>query len=403
MRRAFMTIVTMSVEDSRALQEALETEQEQGTAAEDVDRDAVAASIEGDTGTNTAAETGREEASDDTGEPDEDDEEETRSPIALRPRVILEADTAPSIQAMVDQARLDGGDVRSIFDGLVAPADGPGIAQRLEMVISDLPVPEAMLGAAAWGLEPTAAMLDLYTVVEPQQLVEEGGVRSVFELRPDGARERIIQGYGLTPIIDLDLAEPGVIPDGPATGWTLWWRPLYIEEAQQRELGFVFDPDDRPDLLLEAVPLMRGLTKARWTFTAISDEEDNATAARYTQFRTLTVEDVPGYVEFELETNTGVYANWMFEVVAAPAYEFEVDAEDALAAGGTQNAANGEGGDAVAGATGGAGGALGGSGVRIQGGSNGQPLSIDIQDPRARTASPGNANRSTGELTEGGR
>jgi prepilin-type N-terminal cleavage/methylation domain-containing protein len=229
-----------------------------------------------------------------------------------RPRFLLEFDGAPSLGAMRSNAALDGA---TLYD----PA-GYGLGpQRLELVLPDKPVPESMrLFPAAWVRAPTDDLLRAFDPSGVQRPSTELGLRGCFELRPDGARERVMEGLGLVPATGLRPRPRTPAARVPPEGWTLWWRPVYGEEYWARQRGEAFDIDLRPILLAEAVPLVRGIRRLRWTaFAAEPDPDDPQAPAiveRWPRYDATTVEEIPGYVELEIETTTGTYANWMFEM-----------------------------------------------------------------------------------------
>ncbi len=248
------------------------------------------------------------------------DDGEAPEPMPV-PRFIIEADPSPALEPMLVAAASDG------FP--LPPVSGTDIPrpQRLEMVLASPPVPQGLSEAGAlaqtgWALVSQAdAQLDATAGVAEANERTDPGYRSVFELRPDGYRERIIAGLGITGAASIP-ANFGRGDDGrlelprrlrqPARGWTLWWRPVYEEERAARDAGLPFDADNRPELLAEAVPLVRTLVECR--FSAFALDRDAGAGNRFTQFSAWASEDLPGYVEVEARTANGRYANWMFEV-----------------------------------------------------------------------------------------
>ncbi len=229
-----------------------------------------------------------------------------------RPRLVLEFDRAQSINAMRQTAMLDGA---TLYD----PA-GYGMGpQRLELVLPDKPVPESMrLFPAAWSTRPTDDVIEVFDPSGVERPEQENGVRGCFELRPDGARERVMEGYGFVPATGLRPPPQTPAARVPAQGWTLWWRPVYGEEYQARQNQEPFDIDLRPQLLAEAVPLVRGIRRLRCTAFAAEENTEDPTAPaiveRWPEYESTTVEDLPGYIEMEIETVSGTYSNWMFEM-----------------------------------------------------------------------------------------
>jgi len=244
----------------------------------------------------------------------EADGEVTEAELAAmpRPRLILEFDDAASVSTMMLYASLDG--VR-----LADPAGYGYGPQRLEVVLPDKPVPESMrLFPAAWSSAPQDDLVRAFDPSGVEMPQEESGLRGCFELRPDGARERVMEGYGLSPSAGLEPRPLTPAARKPPEGWTLWWRPVYGEEYEARQNGRAYDVDLKPSLLAEAVPLIRGIKVIRWTAFAAEDDPDDPDAPviteRWPEYSGTTVEDIPGYLEVELETTSGTYANWMFEM-----------------------------------------------------------------------------------------
>lgn len=91
-------------------------------------------------------------------------------------------------------------------------------------------------------------------------------------------------------------------------GWALYWRPMSpvtnIPNADGTALtdalGAVGDPPDAPVLVA------RGIASAQWR--AFRNNE------KKTELNAIWARDLPGYVEMEVRTVTGTYANWMFEI-----------------------------------------------------------------------------------------
>ncbi|USN98116.1 MAG: hypothetical protein H6810_07955 [Phycisphaeraceae bacterium] len=243
-----------------------------------------------------------------------------------RPRILLEFDTSPSIAAMRSNAEVDG-------VHLDDPADFGLGPQRLEITLPDKPVPESMrLFPAAWSTAPSDDLVQSFDPSGVERPATEAGMRGCFELRPDGARERLMEGYGLVPATGPE--PPPQIPAArkPPDGWTLWWRPMYGAECQARQQGLQFDIDLQPVLLAEAVPLIRGIGKMRWFAFAAEEDPDNPDAPaepqRWPAFEGTTTADIPGYMEVEIDTTSGTYVSWAFELGWSLAEEYAVDQPD---------------------------------------------------------------------------
>ncbi len=233
------------------------------------------------------------------------------APAPDRPRIILGPDEIAAVM-------IEGGRTRP---------QGAASVQRLEVVLSAPPLPNALLGpAAGWASPGSLDALD-FTLADLEG-ENTGGVRGVFELRPDGQRERLMRAAGLNR-----MGWPEAKDNDEAKGWTLWWRPMTIEEIDHLNAGGAWLGDEVQTeagqmRLAAAAPLVRGLTECRWLF--FDDRK------RIEAYAGLEMNDLPAYVELELRTRTGLYANWMLELgwtVGADPFVEEED-EDTSAAGG---------------------------------------------------------------------
>lgn len=170
-----------------------------------------------------------------------------------------------------------------------AHASGGGVVQRLEVVLDRLPVPRNF----ARGLTG-----DVGTSVQANQTEDEatisGPIRGVFELRPDGATNRV----------DGKAAPEN--PDG-RVGWTLWWRALPFDENAPDPA--LIDPTEDST----AVPIASGLASCNWKAFVNRERQDTLTVTSYLQ--------LPAYMEMEITTLGGFYASWMFEVQWSVAQE----------------------------------------------------------------------------------
>ena len=229
-----------------------------------------------------------------------------------RPRMLIEFDSALSINSMLMSAQIDG--VR------IADPSGFGMGpQRIEIVLPEKPVPESMrLFPAGWSSRPKDDLIAAFDPSGIERPEQESGLRGVFELRPDGARERVMEGYGITPATGLEPRPLTPAARRMPEAWTLWWRPVYGAEYEARQFGQPFDIDSMPELLVEAVPLIRGVRMMRVMVFAGEEDPDNPDAPlivdRWSEYESTTTAQLPGYIEFELETTSGSYANWVFEL-----------------------------------------------------------------------------------------
>ncbi|HCT43688.1 MAG: hypothetical protein CMJ35_14860 [Phycisphaerae bacterium] len=198
------------------------------------------------------------------------------------------------------------------YDYTVEPDSTGWIPQRLEVVCSTPPVPSGLASQAAewYTAESRDESLD-FSALDGSQ----GITRGVFELRRSGERERIMQRLGLIAANDsmlsdveldqqLDLNAP---PD-----WTLWWRPILTDEAEQLNAGYGPLPDTEGDpeairaRLAGAVPLLRHIDRCIWELYK-GDEFIDAHIG-------LEMSDLPAYAQFEVILTNQQYASWMFEI-----------------------------------------------------------------------------------------
>lgn len=213
-------------------------------------------------------------------------------------------------------------------DPTVLPDSTGWIPQRLELVNATPPVPSGLATqAAGWYVAQDQEDTLNFSAMDGSQ----GIVRGVFELRPSGQRERIMQRLGLInpgdPILqDLDLdTQPSTIapvsynsdgsvrinPDDKPS-WTLWWRPILSYEGEQLLYGqgpysdSVGSPEEIRARLAGAVPLMRNIERCLWEFF----KGDEFIDTHYG----LTMSDLPAYAQFEVILTNSQYASWMFEV-----------------------------------------------------------------------------------------
>ncbi len=192
-------------------------------------------------------------------------------------------------------------------------ADSTGwVPQRFEVVCATPPVPAGLATQAAkwYTAQSREDSLD-FSALDGSQ----GITRGVFELRRSGERERVMQRLGLLnandPILaefNLELAnDPNAVPD-----WTLWWRPILTEEAEQLNAGYgplpdtVGEPEQIRARLAGAIPLLRHIERCIWEFYK-GDEFIDAHLG-------LEMSDLPAYAQFEVILTNQQYASWMFEI-----------------------------------------------------------------------------------------
>jgi prepilin-type N-terminal cleavage/methylation domain-containing protein len=188
--------------------------------------------------------------------------------------------------------------------------------QRLEVVCATPPVPAGLASQAAewYTAQSREESLD-FSALDGSQ----GITRGVFELRPKGEREIIMQRLGLSNpssqfISDeqIQLAQQAPPAQDEIPSWTLWWRPILTYEAEQLNAGFGPLPDtvgteeEIRERLAGAIPLLREIERCVWELY----KEDQF----ITEHEGLEMDDLPAYAQFEVILTNQQYASWMFEV-----------------------------------------------------------------------------------------
>ncbi len=242
--------------------------------------------------------------------------------------------------------------------------------QRFELVLFAPPIaPDFMSSAATWARlsERDEESLDFSSVES-----NDGLVRCVFELRPDGEREAIMSALGIIPEDPVLAARrekeaQGLVDADTLSrkGWTLWYRPILTAEAQYLTDGGApladnaGTEDEIRMRLGGAIRLVRNVEVCEWRIFKGD--------VKVTEYTGLSVSDIPAYIEFEMALTNGQYATWMFEIDWAMG-------DDPLELAGGADGAEGEGeGDGTGGENGGqnGGGNGGGAGGSGSGGSGG--------------------------------
>ncbi|MFN0134057.1 MAG: type II secretion system protein J [Phycisphaerales bacterium] len=250
--------------------------------------------------------------------PETEGEQTTTAGATLRPRLMLEADSTPSLKTALQRAGTS--DLATYTP------------QRLEVVLDRPPLPKDF----AMGLDDSV-QANQGPAVEP--VVQPGPVRGVFELRPDRATNVVSQPTDAAPV----------------QGWTLWWRPLPTDSTGTDPWELALDPTEDSD----AVPVATGLARCQWTAFAKRARSSSLSAMQFI--------DLPAYMEMEVRTLDGMTATWMFEVSWTVGKEVIEDAT------GTEDETEG---DSAGGrraeelGIGGGGGGGGGGGARTRGGND---------------------------------
>lgn len=126
---------------------------------------------------------------------------------------------------------------------------------------------------------------------------------------PDDQQDEIAAGVKavrgilqLRPQRDRDGQPAPLNPENPL--WELWWVPM-----SARETGVQEQPEQPSIPAGEPIVVASRLRYLRWVMFDNSEKKVAMQVARQ--------RDLPAYVEVEVETESGLYANWMFEVVWA--------------------------------------------------------------------------------------
>ena len=244
---------------------------------------------------------------------DETPEEESLEPEVIPvPRIVLEPDNDPMLLSLLQSSRFAAG------------GGGSSIAtpQRLELVLSAVPIRPPATQSTVW----TQALVGVDDLEAPISADEEqyAGVRGAFVLRPDDAESM------------QSIARE--VSNDERIGWTLWWQPI--------------------DTRSEPARIASGLAACQ--FLLYRGREMTPELLAY------SAEEMPTYIQLEIETLSGLYANYLFEVVwTVDQFEEEADANAGSSGGGR---GGGQGGDGQG---------AGGNGQGGQGRGEGN-------DPRAR-------------------
>ena len=200
-------------------------------------------------------------------------------------------------------------------DTSTAPDSTGWTPQRFELVNATPPVPSSLsTQAAGWYVAQSLSDDSLdFSAMDGSQ----GIVRGVFELRPTGQREIIMNRLGListtNPILEQTIQADITLDVAHETpNWTLWWRPILSFEGEQLLYGqspspdTIGTPDEIRARLAGAVPLLRNIERCTWElfkgdeFVGLHTGHD--------------MSDLPAYAQFEVILTNSQYASWMFEI-----------------------------------------------------------------------------------------
>ena len=268
-----------------------------------------------------------------------------------RPRIILGPETSEPIASFTRRAAYAAGG----GGGLVARP------QRLELVLTRAPIRPEADQSPGW----TAALAGLVEAEaarqgdeeETEELVE-AGVRGAFILMPDDATVT-----GSRPRADR------------RAGWTIWWQPM--------------------DELTEPARVASGIAFCHWRAYFGGEMIDEHEA--------YSTNELPTFMELEVETLGGLYANFLFETVWTvaedPAPETTGSENEANTGDGTGNGENGGRNGGQEGANGPRNGPRNPDGTDMR---RPKPISPSTQSPRQRPVTPREGPRRPGQPGGGG-
>lgn len=167
--------------------------------------------------------------------------------------------------------------------------------QRLEVVLSRPPVPIPRGAELSAFPEAGAGREDL----TDEEVSGSTLYRGIFEL---------------TPVAPGTRGPRGERPRNFQT-WALWWRPMPPAAKFGGAEGEVREYELSKPMLVAS-----DLSYVRWQFF-----DDRI---RKTEFATAYVKELPAYVEMDVQTASGLWANWLFEVDFLMSNEEGGDASD---------------------------------------------------------------------------
>lgn len=174
---------------------------------------------------------------------------------------------------------------------------------------------------------------------------KSGSLRGAFEIRPMLTDANLEARRGGNPVL-----------------YELWWSPLPAAKDTSKTTALSANSSAPTTATIEdprtveawgePVLLADNLVKCRWQFFSTGEKRSAHSA--------VWDKELPAYVEFEIQTKTGLYENWMFEIgwskgpelatTAAEASGGGVDAAQPTGAGPLDANGNPQGGDGASGA-----------------------------------------------------
>lgn len=187
-------------------------------------------------------------------------------------------------------------DAKPDSKSLVKPPPPPRMLLRPDVNVADVPMNHRLarmqLGAATQRFE---LVLNNYPTASGSN-ASKAADEELRKSNPDlGAGERAVRGeFFLRPTQGLAAGQP--------LSWTIWWQSLRAPDG-------VVSADSRlADLVPAAqpVPIATDLAYCRWQIFA--------GRTRRVDFDATWENELPAYIEMEVETVGGLWSSWMFEV-----------------------------------------------------------------------------------------
>lgn len=206
-----------------------------------------------------------------------------------------------SEEILPDRFRLRPGD-SGVMPGVGVPV------QRLEVVLTDPPVPSPKAQAAA-----DAMVAQLLSASTSRRMSKKKERTPTGEAgKASGADRRRVGDGAIEPEPTDEEADfavratrgafevrPGILREGEEPALELWWVPL-------PRVGSTFDEQETGGLLDDPYRLAKELRLIRWR---VFRERE------WTEMLEATwAEELPAYIEMEIETTGGLKAKWLFEV-----------------------------------------------------------------------------------------
>lgn len=214
---------------------------------------------------------------------------------------------APTPRLVLAPMGMDASEAVGLGEELADVASG---SQRIQFALTMLPLPEkAFVVPTAMRFHagtPRATGSETAREVVAEEPIEPLPEEAAVEEDASAASELVPIFWGV-----LELTPPDPSSADPAReGWTLWWRqipaPPNDSAAAFGLLTSVAPQISDPRMDPGAIALVRGISMCRWSAykgRALLP----AHAATYSS-------ELPAYIQLELRTVAGVYANWMFEL-----------------------------------------------------------------------------------------